>query len=74
MTPARQLRAAFTRDDPKDGLRANRAAMNRDDERALIYYAKALAMSAALFPSLVNWSALRTAQQLLDEALANEPR
>ncbi len=74
MTPARQLRAAFTRDDPREGLRANRAAMNRDDERALIFHAKALALSAALFPSLVNWSALRTAKLLLEDALDNEPR
>lgn len=58
MNPARQLRAAFTRDDTRD----------------LVWLAKETVKTAMLEPSLVNWAELRTAHMLLGEALANEPR
>lgn len=58
MNPARTLRAAFTRDDTRD----------------LVWLAKETVKTAMLEPSLVNWTELRTAKLLLDEALANEPR
>lgn len=57
-----------------DALRANRAALNRMDEAELIYRGKSIARSAMLFPSLVDYHAIRTAILLLQEALENEPR
>ncbi len=56
------------------GLRANRSALNRDDEGLLLYAAKGIAKSAALFPSLTDYTVLRTAKALIEEALSHEPR
>ena len=61
--------------DWRDGaavLRSSRAGLNREDEAELIHHGKAIARSAILFPSLVDYAALRTAKLLIEEALAQE--
>lgn len=52
----------------------NRAALNRMDEEELLYRAKALARSAMLFPSLVDYNAVRTVELLVKEILSHDPR
>jgi hypothetical protein len=55
-------------------LRANRAALNREDEADLVHHAKNLARSAMLFPSLIDWNAVAKAEELIKEARKHEPR
>ena len=57
-----------------DTLRALRVALNRTDGEALLHYAKAMTREAMLYPSTVDFAALRTVQLLLHEAMQHEPR
>lgn len=51
-----------------------REMFNRDDEDTLVRSAKALCKNAILYPSSVNFAALKVAKGLIDGALEHEPR